>query len=124
MSGPVKSLPLLCVAFLLLLAGIPFAVQAQKNLLELDTINGFGRGLLELYKKYDHLRFSGYLQPQFQIADTAGARTFGGGDFSPRAATDLCCGAAVCASIIRILIHRIVHRSFLCFNSTAQSGLL
>lgn len=68
---------------LLMLVCAAGQLRAQKNLLEIDTTNGFGKNLLELYKKYDHIRFSGYLQPQFQVIDTAGAKTFGGGDFSP-----------------------------------------
>jgi hypothetical protein len=34
-----------------------------------------------MYKKYDALRFSGYIQPQFQYAGSKGAKSFAGGDF-------------------------------------------
>lgn len=46
-----------------------------------DTTTNMGKGMLSIYKKYDHLKFSGYLQPQFQLAATKGAKSFNGGDF-------------------------------------------
>ncbi len=49
-----------------------------------DTTTETGRGLLSIYKKYDHLRFSGYIQPQFQVASQQGSKSFEGGDFAPR----------------------------------------
>lgn len=71
------------ILIILLLFGHGLTVHAQGSLLELDTTQGLGRVLLGVAKRYDHLRISGYLQPQFQFIDTAGARTFGGGDFAP-----------------------------------------
>jgi hypothetical protein len=55
---------------------------AQNTSLDVDTTSGFGKNLLGLYNKFNHLKFSGYLQPQFQVADTLGAKNFSGGDFS------------------------------------------
>lgn len=49
----------------------------------LDTTKEAGKGLLNIYRKYDHLRLSGYIQPQFQVTQTDGARSFEGGDFNP-----------------------------------------
>jgi hypothetical protein len=49
-----------------------------------DTTTETGKGMLSIYKKFDHLRFSGYIQPQFQIATQKGAKSFEGGDFAPR----------------------------------------
>ncbi len=49
----------------------------------LDTTKEAGKGLLNIYKKYDHLRLSGYIQPQFQVAEADGAKSFEGGDFNP-----------------------------------------
>lgn len=49
-----------------------------------DTTTETGKGILSIYKKYDHLRFSGYIQPQFQIAEAKGIKTFEGGDFAER----------------------------------------
>lgn len=56
-------------------------LNAQTTLLDIDTTGGFGKNLLGLYKKFDNLRFSGYMQPQYQVADTMGAKSYNGGDF-------------------------------------------
>ncbi len=47
-----------------------------------DTTKETGRGLLAVYKKFDHLRIGGYIQPQFQVAGSKGAKSFEGGDFA------------------------------------------
>jgi hypothetical protein len=47
----------------------------------LDTTKEAGKGLLGIYKKFDHLRIGGYIQPQFQLASAEGAKSFEGGDF-------------------------------------------
>lgn len=47
-----------------------------------DTTNEVGKGLLGVYKKYDHIKIGGYIQPQFQVASTKGIKTFEGGDFA------------------------------------------
>lgn len=49
-----------------------------------DTTKETGKGILSVYKKFDHLRFSGYIQPQFQLAGAKGAQSYEGGDFGPR----------------------------------------
>ncbi len=49
-----------------------------------DTSKETGRGLLALYKKFDHLRIGGYIQPQFQVIQSKGAKSFEGGDFSTK----------------------------------------
>lgn len=48
----------------------------------LDTTKEAGKGLLNIYKKYDHLRLGGYIQPQFQVTQHDGVKSFEGGDFS------------------------------------------
>ncbi len=50
----------------------------------LDTTTTTGKGLMNVYKNSDHLRFSTYLQPQYQVASAEGIKSFEGGDFSPR----------------------------------------
>ena len=47
-----------------------------------DTSKATGLGLLALYKKFDHLKIGGYIQPQFQATQTKEARSFEGGDFA------------------------------------------
>jgi len=48
----------------------------------LDTTTEMGKGFLSMYKKFDHLRIGGYLQPQYQVASAEGAPNFSGGDFA------------------------------------------
>jgi len=49
-----------------------------------DTSTATGKGILGLYKKFDRVKLSGYVQPQFQWAQEKGAKSFNGGDFSPK----------------------------------------
>lgn len=72
-----KRLPLLAV--MLLFCQL---IQAQYLMDMVDTSKETGRGLLALYKKFDHLKIGGYIQPQFQVAQSKGTRSFEGGDFA------------------------------------------
>lgn len=57
---------------------------AQRFLTDMmDTTTKAGKGNYPLYEKFDRLRFSGYMQPQFQYAESNGAKSFNGGDFAP-----------------------------------------
>lgn len=73
---------------LLLLLGIPLLlfpmdVQAQYILSEMmDTTTKKGKLLNKQFGDKDQLRFSGYIQPQFQWAESKGISTYNGGDFS------------------------------------------
>lgn len=58
-------------------------VQAQYLMDGLDTSSLTGKGMLTLYKNFNGLKLSGYIQPQFQIAETKGINSFEGGDFGP-----------------------------------------
>ena len=58
------------------------SLQAQYLMDMVDTTKETGRGLLALYKKFDHLRIGGYIQPQFQVAQSKGVKAFEGGDFA------------------------------------------
>ncbi|MEI6277686.1 MAG: hypothetical protein WCP08_16935, partial [Prolixibacteraceae bacterium] len=58
-------------------------VQAQFLMDMVDTTKSMGKGILGVYKKYDHLRIGGYIQPQFQIASEKGIKCYEGGDFAP-----------------------------------------
>ncbi|WP_462222726.1 porin [Ferruginibacter sp.] len=72
-----KKLPLLVVTVLLCQI-----LQAQYLMDMVDTSKETGRGLLAMYKKFDHLKIGGYIQPQFQIAESKGIKSFEGGDFA------------------------------------------
>ena len=47
-----------------------------------DTSKEMGKGMLSLFNRFDHIRLSGYIQPQFQATQTKGAKGFAGGDFA------------------------------------------
>lgn len=49
-----------------------------------DTTTETGRGMLAIYKKYDRLKFSGYIQPQFQLAEQKSISSYEGGNFGAR----------------------------------------
>ena len=68
----------LSLFFLLFLAN---QAGAQRYLADIDTafIKDTVRPFL---KKFENIRITGYMQPQFQIASADGASTYGGGNFS------------------------------------------
>jgi hypothetical protein len=49
----------------------------------MDTTTSLGKEMLHMYRKFDRIYFTGYLQPQFQIAQRKGIDTWNGGDFAP-----------------------------------------
>ncbi|MFN8347763.1 MAG: porin [Spirosomataceae bacterium] len=51
----------------------------------IDTTTRIGRSMLSLNSRFGKIGFSGYMQPQFQVAESKGAagNTFAGGDFGP-----------------------------------------
>jgi hypothetical protein len=58
-------------------------VAAQRFLMDLvDTTNQMGKGMLSIYERYNRVRISGYIQPQFQVISKEGAETYNGGNFS------------------------------------------
>ena len=72
-----KKLPLLAVMLLFC-----HFLQAQFLMDMVDTSKTMGKGLLQLYNKYNRIRISGYTQFQFQAVQTKGAKSFNGGDFA------------------------------------------
>jgi hypothetical protein len=56
--------------------------KAQYLMDMIDTTKTSGQDLIAVVKKFNHVRLSGYIQPQFQVAESDGAKSFGGGDFS------------------------------------------
>lgn len=59
------------------------SLRAQFLMDMVDTTKDLGKGLIGIYKKYDNLKISGYMQPQFQWASAKGTKSFNGGDFGP-----------------------------------------
>ncbi|RYG45052.1 MAG: porin [Chitinophagaceae bacterium] len=58
--------------------------RAQFLMDMIDTTTSTGKRLIGVLNEYDHLRFSGYIQPQFQVAESKGINAFEGGDFNER----------------------------------------
>jgi hypothetical protein len=72
--------------FIALFVLISFSARSQRFLTDMmDTSTAIGKGIYPIYQQYDRLRFGGYMQPQFQFAESKGAKNFSGGDFSPNA---------------------------------------
>lgn len=57
-------------------------LKAQFLMDMIDTTTSLGKGMFSLYKKYDAVRFSGYIQPQFQYAQDKGIKSYAGGNFA------------------------------------------
>ena len=73
---------ILSILFLSILSK-PDSAIAQRFLMDLvDTTNQMGKGMLSIYERYNRVRISGYIQPQFQYIEAKGAESFAGGNFS------------------------------------------
>ncbi len=70
------------ILLILFFAGSFNICKAQFLMDMLDTTKEAGKGLLNIYKNFDHLQISGYMQPQFQVAQQKGEKTFEGTDFA------------------------------------------
>jgi hypothetical protein len=69
------------VLFLLLFSNTQHLL-AQRFLTDLiDSTNQIGKGMLSIYERYDRVKMSGYIQPQFQFISNKGAETYNGGNF-------------------------------------------
>lgn len=72
---------------ILWISGILTCLQMQVNaqfLMDLvDTTKDMGKGMLNIYQRFDHIRMTGYIQPQFQLAEEKGITSFNGGNFAP-----------------------------------------
>lgn len=71
------------ICTLILTLNLCHFANAQFLMDMVDTTTDIGKGMLGIYKKFDNIRLSGYIQPQFQVAQSKGARSFAGGDFNP-----------------------------------------
>lgn len=60
-------------------------VKAQRYLSDFDSSLFVRDTLRSFMKRFENLRFSGYIQPQFQTAQEPGAPSYNGGNFSPYA---------------------------------------
>jgi hypothetical protein len=53
------------IVLIALLTGAATQGKAQFLMDMLDTTKEAGKGLLNIYKNFDHMRIGGYVQPQF-----------------------------------------------------------
>ena len=57
-------------------------INAQRYLTEIDSSFFIKDTVRPVIKRFENIYFSGYIQPQFQVASADGAESFAGGDFS------------------------------------------
>lgn len=69
------------IILILFILSLFSTAQSQFLMDMVDTTTNMGKGMLSIFKKYDKLKISGYVQPQFQVAEEKGAKSFNGGDF-------------------------------------------
>lgn len=67
----------ICVVFL----SVPARAQFLMDMI--DTTKELGKSTYQTLDRFNHIRISGYMQPQFQVASAAGATGFSGGNFAP-----------------------------------------
>lgn len=48
----------------------------------IDTTKELGKSTYQTLDRFNHIRISGYMQPQYQVASSKGAEGYSGGDFS------------------------------------------
>ena len=73
-------LPIRCQLIVAILLFCAQVAEAQFMMDMIDTTKDVGKGLLSIYRRFDRVHISGYLQPQFQAAPR-GAPSYSGGDF-------------------------------------------
>ncbi|WP_229235925.1 porin [Dyadobacter tibetensis] len=65
---------------------LPSQSRAQRFLMDMvDTTNQMGKGMLGIYERYNRVKLSGYIQPQFQFTSAKGAETYVGPNFADNA---------------------------------------
>jgi len=73
-----RSLTLVAISLTLL----HLNTSAQKFLTDIDSLFFIKDTVRPIIKRFENLYFSGYMQPQFQLASSDGAASFAGGNFS------------------------------------------
>jgi len=65
---------------------VMFSVNAfsQRYLADFDSLLFVKDTLRPVLKRFENLRISGYIQPQYQVAQSKGAGSYSGGDFAPQ----------------------------------------
>ncbi len=82
---PTKVLYVVCLLFLLVNA--PQKGHGQRFLADYDSTLFLRDTVPTIVRRIENLHFSGYIQPQFQVAQTKGIQSFEGGNFADSAAS-------------------------------------
>ncbi|HEX7846677.1 MAG TPA: porin, partial [Chitinophagaceae bacterium] len=72
-----------CIVALVSLLIISVTASSQRYLSDIDSLFFIKDTVRPVIKRFENLRFTGYIQPQFQVAQSAGAPSYSGGNFSP-----------------------------------------
>jgi hypothetical protein len=56
--------------------------KAQYLMDMVDTTKDMGKNMVSLYNRFDNISLTGYIQPQFQVAQTKGELSYAGGNFA------------------------------------------
>lgn len=76
--------PVLRIVLLLITIVITgYQLKAQRYLTDIDSSFFIKDTVRPLIKRFENIIISGYMQPQFQVAESDGAPSFAGGNFSP-----------------------------------------
>ena len=73
------SLRAICTALMCLFV---FNSSAQRYLTDIDSVFFIKDTVRPFIKRYENINISGYMQPQFQVAQADGAPSFEGGNFA------------------------------------------
>ncbi|HEX8314716.1 MAG TPA: hypothetical protein VF609_06985, partial [Flavisolibacter sp.] len=65
----------------LLLNCFPFIAKAQRFLSDYDSTLFIRDTVVTTVRRFENLHFSGYMQPQFQVAQNEGIQSYEGGNF-------------------------------------------
>ncbi|HKZ66031.1 MAG TPA: hypothetical protein VJ111_06740 [Chitinophagaceae bacterium] len=77
-----KSLRVLLISGIAILASLNGI--SQRYLSDFDSMLFVKDTLRPVLKRFENLRITGYIQPQFQVAQRKGAGSYNGGDFAPQ----------------------------------------
>ena len=69
-----------CTGITMLLVQTAFS---QRYLSDIDSSFFLKDTVRPVIKRFENLRFTGYIQPQYQVAEAPGAQSYAGGNFSP-----------------------------------------
>ncbi|MEO6327718.1 MAG: porin [Ginsengibacter sp.] len=78
-----RSIYTLRIYFILFFILASNCCSAQFLMDMIDTTTELGKSVLSVSKRFDNVRIGGYIQPQFQLIQQKGAKSYNGGDFAP-----------------------------------------